>query len=98
MRCYWEEEVTWFYFEVDADGWVTRQVELHASEPTPIAAASLDEWQRAQQAGGLAEYEKRFGVTACLAVPQWAGYEADQLTSHEFEEVWDAVRRDIEAH
>ncbi|MFF8387359.1 hypothetical protein ACF053_27465 [Streptomyces kanasensis] len=28
VRCYWDEEDTWFYFEVDAEGWVIRQVEL----------------------------------------------------------------------
>ena len=21
MRCHWDEEVIWFYFEVDAEGW-----------------------------------------------------------------------------
>ncbi|MGQ4405245.1 hypothetical protein ACN6K4_007515 [Streptomyces hayashii] len=97
MRCYWDEEVIWFYFEVDADGWVSRQIELQGSELTPIAAASLDEWQRTRQAGGLNEYERKFGVTAGLPVSQWEGYEADQLTSQEFEEVWDAARREIAA-
>ncbi|MFB6783279.1 hypothetical protein ACFCX0_39605 [Streptomyces sp. NPDC056352] len=97
MRCYWDEEVTWFYFEVDAEGWVTRQVELQGSELTPLAASSLDERQRAQQAGGLTEYERKFGVTAELPVSQWEGYEADQLTSQEFEEVWDVARREIAA-
>ena len=42
-RCYWDEEAIWFYFEVDADGSVTRQIELQGSALTPIAAASLDE-------------------------------------------------------
>ncbi|MGW6008841.1 hypothetical protein [Streptomyces sp. NPDC055210] len=97
MRCYWDEEAIWFYFEVDAGSWVTRQVELQGPELTPIAAASLDEWQRAQQAGGLAEYERKFGLTAELPVSQGEGYEADQLTSQEFEQVWDAARREIAA-
>ncbi|MFH9968565.1 hypothetical protein ACH4PR_45965 [Streptomyces mirabilis] len=97
MRCYWDEDDTWFYFEVDAEGWVTRQVELQGSEMAPIAAASLDEWQHAQQLGALTEYERKFGVTAELPVPQWEGHEPDQLTSQEFEEVWNAARRDIEA-
>jgi hypothetical protein len=97
MRCYWDEEAIWFYFEVDADGWVTRQIELQGSELIPIAAASLDEWQRTQQAGGLGEYERNFGRTAELPVSQWEGYEADQLTSQEFERVWDAARREIAA-
>lgn len=95
MRCYWDEEAIWFYFEVDGDDWVTRQIELQGSELTPIAAASLDEWQCAQQAGDLAEYERKFGVTAGLPVSQWEGYEADQVTSREFEDVWDAARREI---
>ncbi|MFE4052961.1 hypothetical protein [Streptomyces sp. YIM B13518] len=97
MRCYWDEEATWFYFEVDAEDWVTRQVELHGSEPAPIVAASLEERQRAQQPGDLAEYEKKYGVTAELPVSQWENYEPDQVTSQEFEEVWDAARREITA-
>ncbi|MEU3408827.1 hypothetical protein ABZ766_33440 [Streptomyces sp. NPDC006670] len=28
MQCFWDEEAIWFYFEVDAEGWVIRQVEL----------------------------------------------------------------------
>lgn len=97
MRCYWDEEGTWFYFEVDAEGWVIRQVELQGSGLIPIAAASLDEWQRAQRAGGLGEYEKKYGVTAELPVSQWEDYAPDQLTSQEFEKVWDAARREIAA-
>lgn len=61
MRCYWDEEDVWFYFEVDAEGWVTRQVELQGPEQTPVAAASLDEWQQAHYAGRLDEYDSRFG-------------------------------------
>lgn len=95
MRCYWDEEVIWFYFEVDAEGRVTRQVALQGTELLPIAAAALGEWQLAQQTGGLAEYESRFGLTAGLPVSEWEGHEPDQLTSREFEAVWDAARREI---
>jgi hypothetical protein len=28
VRCFWGEEDVWFYFELDADGYVIRQVEL----------------------------------------------------------------------
>ncbi|MDH6130201.1 hypothetical protein P3T39_007194, partial [Kitasatospora sp. GP82] len=44
LRCYWDEEDIWFYFELDPDGQVIRQVELQEPERTPLAAASLDEW------------------------------------------------------
>jgi hypothetical protein len=57
----------------------------------------LEEWQRAQQAGRLGEYEGTFGLTAEVPVSQWEGYEADPLTAQEFEQVWDAARREITA-
>ncbi|WP_345665751.1 hypothetical protein [Streptomyces venetus] len=57
MRCYWGEEDVWFYFEVDAEGWVARQIELQGPESTPTAAAFLAEWQQTQQAGRLDEYD-----------------------------------------
>ncbi|MFF8267876.1 hypothetical protein ACF059_10800 [Streptomyces sp. NPDC016562] len=85
MRCYWDEEDIWFYFEVDAESWVTRQIELQGPELTPIAAASLD------------EYDPRFGITAELPVSAWEGHEPEELTSDEFEQVWGAARHQIAA-
>ncbi|MEU8176237.1 hypothetical protein AB0C14_25450 [Microbispora hainanensis] len=38
FRAYWGEKDIWFYFEVDADGWVTRQIELRGPDGVPIAA------------------------------------------------------------
>ncbi|WP_406495753.1 hypothetical protein OG936_17325 [Streptomyces sp. NBC_00846] len=95
FRCYWDEEDTWFYFEVDAEGWVTRQIELQGPALTPLAAASLDEWQRARDADRLADYEAKFGVTAELPVSQWEGHDPEWLTSAQFEEVWDGTRQKI---
>nr|WSX54348.1 hypothetical protein OG409_00275 [Streptomyces sp. NBC_00974]WSX54886.1 hypothetical protein OG409_38635 [Streptomyces sp. NBC_00974] len=95
MRCYRDEEDTWFYFEVDAEGWVIRQVELEGPELTPIAAASLAEWQGASDAGRLDEYDSRFGITAELPVSEWEGHDPEQLIFEEFEEVWGSARRQI---
>ncbi|MGW1789132.1 hypothetical protein ACWCO0_00610 [Streptomyces tubercidicus] len=95
MRCYWDEEDTWFYFEVDAEGWVIRQVELVGPELTPIAAASLTEWQRAYDAGRLDEYDSRFGITAGLPVSEWEGHAPEQLTAEEFDEAWGPARQQI---
>ncbi|MCX5441202.1 hypothetical protein [Streptomyces sp. NBC_00063] len=92
FRSYWTEEDIWFYFEVDADGWVTRQVELQGPLEKPIAAASLAEWQAAQQAGTLASYEATFGATAEAPVHEWDGHEPHPLTHSEFETVWRAAR------
>ncbi|EST32815.1 hypothetical protein [Streptomyces niveus] len=92
MRCYWDEEDIWFYFEVDAEGWVIRQVELEGPELTPVVAASLAEWQRACDAGRLDEYDRRFGITAELPVSEWEGHDPEELTSEEFEDVWVRAR------
>lgn len=95
FRSYWKEEDIWFYFEVDSEGWVTRQIELQGPEMAPIAAASLAEWQRAYDAGRLDQYDSRFGITAELPVSEWEGHDPEQLTSEEFEEVWGPARRQI---
>ncbi|RFU82555.1 hypothetical protein DY218_32445 [Streptomyces triticagri] len=85
MRCYWDEDDIWFHFEVNAEGWVTRQIELQGPELTPIAAASLD------------EDDHRFGMTAELPVQEWEGHDPEQLTAEEFEQLWDMARRQIAA-
>ncbi|MFD9725934.1 hypothetical protein [Streptomyces sp. NPDC059072] len=92
FRSYWTEEDTWFYFEVDTDGWVTRQVDLQGPFEQPIAAASLAERQAAQAAGTLADSEKEFGATAELPVQDWDGHEPHDLTIEEFETAWLAAR------
>ncbi|MGI5481850.1 hypothetical protein [Streptomyces lavendofoliae] len=97
MRCYWDEGDIWFYFEVDADGWVTRQIELKGPELTPVAAASLVEWQHACDTGRLDEYGSRFGTTAELPASEWESHDPMELTSADFEEVWDSARRQIAA-
>ncbi|MFC4463966.1 hypothetical protein ACFPH6_05210 [Streptomyces xiangluensis] len=92
FRSYWAEEDTWFYFEVDADGWVTRQVELQGPLEKPIAAASLAEWEAARQAGTLADYEATFGATAKVPVHEWDAHEPQDLAAGEFETVWLTAR------
>ncbi|MFE7129534.1 hypothetical protein ACFVIM_01595 [Streptomyces sp. NPDC057638] len=92
MRCYWGEEDTWFYFEVGADGWVTRQVDLQGPGLTPVTAASLAEWQRAYDTGHADEYDSRFGIIAETPVSEWEDHDPEQLTSGEFEEVWGTAR------
>lgn len=67
---------------------MTRQIELEGPDLTPIAAASLDEWQQAHDAGRLDEYDNRFGITAELPVSEWEGYAPKQVTFEEFEAVW----------
>ncbi|MFM9632591.1 MULTISPECIES: hypothetical protein [Streptomyces] len=97
FRSYWAEEDTWFYFEVDADGQVTRQVELQGPLEKPIAAASLAEWEAAQQSGTLADYEVTFGATAEVPVHEWDAHEPQDLAAGEFEAVWLTARATCQA-
>jgi hypothetical protein len=87
----------WFYFELDADGTVLRQVELKESGVEPLAAASLAEWQDAKDAGAMAEYEAMYGVTAELPFPEWEGHDPQWLSAQEFKTVWAAARQQIHA-
>ena len=95
MRCYWGEEDIWFYIEVDSEGVVIRQVELQGPAARPVAAASLDEWERAQDVGSLGAYEAAYGFTAELPVSEREGHDPEPLTGEQFEKVWDAARRQI---
>nr|WP_202532467.1 hypothetical protein [Streptomyces sp. SID3212] len=80
FRSYWDEEDTWFYFEVGDDGWVSRQVELEGPARRPVAAASAG------------DVDARYGFTAELPVTDWEGHIEMPMTFQEFEEVWRAAR------
>ncbi len=95
MRCYWDEDDVWFFFELDTAGWVTRQVEVQGPQRVAIAAACLVEEQQAREAGRLAEYERRFGMTAQAPVSEWEGHDPQPLTRQEFEEAWDRARQQL---
>ncbi|GGT22181.1 MULTISPECIES: hypothetical protein [Streptomyces] len=92
FRCYWDEEDMWFCFEVDSDGWVTRQVELRGPHEEPVAAASLAEWEAALADGTLEAYESVFGATAEVPVQEWDGHDPHDLGVDEFEAIWLAAR------
>ncbi|MGH3631486.1 MAG: hypothetical protein ACRDRL_29105 [Sciscionella sp.] len=88
FRAYWAEEDTWFYFEADAQGSVTRQVELCGPLQKPVTAASLAEQEAARAAGRLGEYEQAFGMTAMIPVQEWDDHDPQELSGDQFESVW----------
>ncbi|MEV0623984.1 hypothetical protein AB0I81_62465 [Nonomuraea sp. NPDC050404] len=97
FRAHWAEEDIWFYFEIDAEGWVSRQIELRGPDNVPIAAASLAEWQEAYSAGRTRRYEATYGTTADIPVQEWDGHDPQPLTSSDFETVWCRARGHLEA-
>ncbi|MEU8712806.1 hypothetical protein [Streptomyces sp. NPDC048663] len=93
-RCLWGEEAVWFYFELDADGYVIRQIQLQEPGSKALAAASLAEWQEAQRDGRSAEYQSVYGLTAELPISEWEGHDP-QPSANEFEVVWSTARRQL---
>ncbi|MFD3997882.1 DUF6881 domain-containing protein [Streptomyces sp. NPDC058548] len=91
VRCFWDEEDVWFYFELDADGYVIRQVELHKP-----GSKALAEWQEAQRDGRSAEYESVYGLTAEPPISEWEGHDPQPLSVDEFEIVWSTARGELQ--
>ncbi|GAA3112566.1 hypothetical protein ACFQ0X_43270 [Streptomyces rectiviolaceus] len=96
VRCFWDEEDVWFYFEVDADGYVIRQVELLGPGSKALTAASLAEWQEARGDGRSAEYESVYGLTAEPPISEWEGHDPQSLSADEFENVWSTARGELQ--
>ena len=85
FRSYWDEEDTWFYFEVGDNDWVRRQVELEGPDRRPVVAASAEN----DDAG--------YGFTAESPVTDWEGHVEEPLTFEEFKDAWAAARRHLTA-
>jgi hypothetical protein len=81
-----------FFFEIDADGWVTRHVELAGSERRPCVAASLVEWMLELEAGTIQSYQARYGVLAEKPVTEWEDFPHVNLSRDDFEAVWRSAR------
>ncbi len=52
VRCLWDEEDVWFYFELDADGYVIRQIELQEPGSKALAVASLASGKKPKETAG----------------------------------------------
>lgn len=94
LRRYWNEGDTWFLFELDDEGTVTRHIELEGDDGTPTTAAAVDEWLRALQAGRIREYMTTYGIVAEEPVAPVSAYE--RIPAEEFEQTWERARRTLE--
>ena len=96
FRTFDEDEDLWLYFEVGADGWAMRQVELRASDLGAVTAASLKEVLRLRDHADLAtmqRYEQQFGVLAEGNLDGWQEQpRVEEITQGEFERVWCEAR------
>ena len=96
FRTYDEDADLWLYFEVGADGWAMRQVELRASDLGAVTAASLEEVLHLRDHADLAamqRYEQEFGVLSEGSLDGWREQSGvEEVAQGEFERVWREAR------
>ncbi len=100
LRSYWDEHDVTFFFEVDDDGWILRQVELRGADKTPTVAASLAEWPDADRDGlaAVQAYEAKYGALADQPVTAWDdAFARVEIEQTEFETIWQRARSQLES-
>jgi hypothetical protein len=96
VRRYWDEEDIWFYFELNAEGWVLRQIEFLGPDGTPIAAAALREWFHELEAGRIQHYQARYGVVAEKPIEDDEITDYEPVSAADFERMWVTARDHLE--
>ncbi|GAA4233313.1 hypothetical protein GCM10022254_35500 [Actinomadura meridiana] len=59
---HWADEDLWFYFEIDDESFVQRQVTLEGPGRLANVACSLQEWEDAFRSGTTEEYYETYGA------------------------------------
>lgn len=95
---YWADEDVWFYFEIDVEGFIRRQVTLEGPDRQANTACSLQEWEDAYRTGTTEEYYETYGMPDEWSTrgPAW-DHDPKPLTEIEFEDIWSYARRACEA-
>lgn len=103
LRYYFDEDDTWFYYEVASGGLTTRQVELEGPDRRAKVASSLAEFERLRDTegwGAVGVYVARYGCTAEGQAENEADWPPDDhptyISAEEFEQQWRAARQAIE--
>jgi hypothetical protein len=92
VRRYWDEEDLWFYFELNDEGWVTRQVEFRGASGRAVTAASRSEWFEELHAGRIQLYRAKFGIPADQPISLDELGEYEPMLPNNFEELWQRAR------
>lgn len=98
MRSYWPEADTTYFFEMDEDGWVLRQVELRGPDKTPVAASALAEHPTFERDGleAVQAYEAKYGGLAEKPIEPPYDEELIEIERAELERVWQLARAHLE--
>lgn len=81
----------WYFFEVDDEGFVRRQVELEGTSGETNAASSSEEVEAAYRDNTIGEYFATYGLPEEWSTRAW-DHELEPFTEEEFEIVWAAAR------
>ncbi len=93
LRGYWDEEDVTYFFEVDDEGWVQRQVEHRGERPTVAAALA----EIPTELAAVQAYEGKYGTLAEQPIGAWdAQYRHVALAASEFEAIWQHARASLE--
>ena len=95
VRYYFAENDEWLHYEIDADGEVTRQVDLRGPDKTPVTAAAWDELSACTNLVEVQRYEARYGALAEVPLRPDDVAECEPMAEHEFDEIWRAARRHL---
>jgi hypothetical protein len=89
------------YFELDDEGWASRQVDLLVPDRSPFTAGMLTEVLQRRDHGdaaAMAAYERKYGVLAEGALTGWEDTDcAAEITEEDFEQIWSAARRRLDS-
>ena len=99
LKSYWDEEDILFFFEVNADSWVLRQIELSGPTRTPTTAAALDETLAARDESlkAMQKYEAKYGRIADQPITCWdPDFPREEISQEDFEKTWVAARSHLE--
>jgi len=99
LRHYLDEEDVTYFFEIDDEGWVVRQVELRGGSQTPTVAAARAELPDANRDGlaAVQAYEAKYGVLAEQPMSKWdADFRHADVEPAEFEVIWNQARAHLE--
>jgi hypothetical protein len=80
-----------YFFEVDDEGFVRRQVELEGTSGATNAASSSEEVEAAYRDNTIGEYFATYGLPEEWSTQAW-DHELEPFTEEEFEVVWVTAR------
>jgi hypothetical protein len=95
VRYYFADDDAWLHYEVDADGEVTRQVDLLGPDRAPATAAAWSELADCATVSEVQQYEAKYGSIASEPLRPEDLAQCEPMTKDEFNELWRDSRQEL---